>query len=702
MKTRLLTTLTIVAATSVITTTTDPRPAHAATIGASYDVGYRDVLINGFGTDGLGTFRLDDGDNSAVALCIEADQPHTTVQDAYSPVDAIVSSAHLDALIWLIERSPLDDDTATAAAALAWQYAGAERPGGIPVWGDGTRSFAPIGPLDPEPWDALAAFSLEHPIGLRAGTTDLDAAERRVADLHRRVEAIRGPWQLDVDDTSQQFVLLGHNGPIAGQSIRITATTPGAAPVEYEVVTDEHGHPAVEVTGYRDGATLTAIVDAPGPHREWDGAGEVQRMVTATTISLQAELVIAPLPRHVRVLKRSTDPTIGVAGGIFALRDAVGSEIARATSDANGWADFAPTDPTRHPLPYSVAELAAPPALRRSNVEHTVVDASTDSNDPTVVQFDNDPATVEIVVEKQLSNPAAGGSDRSDFVFEVVRSQDGWTEWLITAVDGMTNPVDLALGTYQICETAVPEWAAGLIDGGCRDVDIGLEQLTAGDRISVPYLNEVPPPSIDTTAYDASDGDQTLTVEGGVVIDEAWLTDLIPGSTYTLIAELVNLAGDGTPTVIDRVEAEFVAESTLSMAPIRFEVPPLEPTTLVVVDALLLGDELVAVHDDLTDPDQTVTVAAPPTTSTTTSPTITAPTKTSTTVAVPTEVAPTTTVTVTAPPPPANPAPVKTLPRTGDDDARQLLRIGDIGFAAGVALIAMAGLLPRRAARSTA
>ena len=58
--------------------------------------------------------------------------------------------------------------------------------------------------------------------------------------------------------------------------------------------------------------------------------------------------------------------------------------------------------------------------------------------------------------------------------------------------------------------------------------------------------------------------------------------------------------------------------------------PPLDPTMLVVVDALVLRDELVAVHDDLADPDYTVTVAAPPTPTTTT---IAAPATTSTLIA---------------------------------------------------------------------
>ncbi len=120
---------------------------------------------------------------------------------------------------------------------------------------------------------------------------------------------------------------------------------------------------------------------------------------------------------------------------------------------------------------------------------------------------------------------------------------------------------------------------------------------------------------------------------------------------------------------------------------VEFDIAPLESTTLVVTERLMVGDTVVAVHDDLTDRDQTVTVRAPATTTTTAVTTPTPPrarrrhTPASTTTS--------TTITTTV-------HPSNTLPRTGGDDAAQLLRLGDIGFVIGVALIALAGLLPRR------
>ena len=693
MNTRILTTLAIVAATSVAIASAKPNQAQAATITASYDSGYLDVLINGFGSQGLGTFRLTDGEVSTLALCIEADQPHSTTLNAYARVPSSVSSNHLDALIWLIERSPIDDDTAIAAAALAWYYAEALRAPGLPVWADGTNGFAPIGPLAPESWEALTMFSLAHPIGLRAGGSELDLAERRVAELHRQVVAASGPWQLSVDSESHQFVLLGGAGPIVGRPVSIMVTAPGAAPETFETVTGDQGSTDVALADYADGATVRATVSAPGPHREWDGTSAVQRMITATSIELEAEFVVPPLPRHVLVLKHSSDPTIGVADGTFAVLDAAGIEIERSESDDEGHATFDAIDPVSHPAPYTISEVEAPPALVRSVHDVSIGQASTDPLHPTTVEFTNDPMTVPVAVRKQLSVPAAGPADRSEFVFEIIRQQDGWTDWLITGPDGTTESIELALGTYEICELEKPSWADDLVDGGCQAISIDLDDLLAGVVILIPYLNIVPRPDIDTTARDSSDGDQIMSADGGDAIDDVWLTGLTPGSTYTLIGELLSIMPNGITTVVERVVASFTAEFDLAVVPILFEVPPLEPTTLVIVEQLLLGDKVVALHDDLADPDQTLTIAVPKADSSTT-------TSTPTTLPARVEVVPTTLATGTTPPPlPTIPSPVVTLPRTGNGAATRLLQIGDIGFIAGVALIAITGLLPRHRKR---
>src|SRR3954468_21136044 len=143
-----------------------------------------------------------------VALCVEADSSHTTIHDAYSLVPNRVTSAELDALIWLLgDGASLDVDTATAAAAVAWFDAGAQRNIGVPVWADGTRAFEGITPSSPEPWNALSKFGLSHPVGLRSGVTDLDAAERRVFELYQQAAALAGPWTLTADAAGRKVRL---------------------------------------------------------------------------------------------------------------------------------------------------------------------------------------------------------------------------------------------------------------------------------------------------------------------------------------------------------------------------------------------------------------------------------------------------------------------------------------------------------------
>ena len=219
-----------------------------------------------------------------VALCVEADSSHTTIHDAYALVPNRVTSPELDALLWMLgDGAALDADTATAAAALAWYYADAQRNIGVPVWADGTRAFARITPASPEPWDALARFSLAHPIGLRSGTTDLDGAERRVVELYRQAAALAGPWTLIADAAGHRVRLTGaqrrDRRPRGRRSRRRPRRRAG----------ERDGDDRRRRLGDADRSptcptarTVTATVAAPGVHREWDGAPGVQRMVTAT------------------------------------------------------------------------------------------------------------------------------------------------------------------------------------------------------------------------------------------------------------------------------------------------------------------------------------------------------------------------------------------------------------------------------------
>ncbi len=691
---QILTAMLIVAAASFAVGDAD-----AATIVVSYERGHPDVLINGYRTEAMGTFRLDDGGTQRLALCIEAHESHSTRQGAYAKTANRVESAELDALLWLTERGPaLDDDRALAAASLAWFYAEARRSIGPLVWSDGNRGFAPIGPLSPEPWDALAPFSLRHMIGLRTGYSDLDRVEVATAALHRQVSAMRGPWTISA--TGQRFRLTGPGGPITGRPVRVAVRPIGGAEREEVHFTDDDGWVTPGIGRPVDGASVTAAADSPGVHAEWDGNAAIQRMSTATNRTITARFDVAPFPRHVHVQKVSTDPTIGVAGGEFEVFDATGTPIDTATSDAAGIARFDPIDPAAHPGPYDVREIVAPPGLGRTAPDARLADLSTDPQRPTTVEMVDAPLTAPVTIRKRLSEPDLGPTDRSGFVFTIERHADEWADEAITAGSGVTDAIELPLGVYDVCEQSVPEWAAGLIDGGCVTLTVDLGAVTGATTIEVDYVNVVPAPSIDTVATDVTDGDHELFTTGGQVVDAVELSGLVPGTTYTVRGLVVD-AASGAP-INATVQSTVVADAPSMRVELLFEIPPLPPGDVVVVEQLLVAGRIVAEHRDLGDPDQTLSIVSPPTPKTTTTKTTTTP-ATSTTIAVisTTTTVPVAATTTTTSVPVAPRIAPPTLPRTGGDAAATILRIGDLGFVLGVGLIALVSFLPRRCERLT-
>ncbi|WP_133868407.1 SpaA isopeptide-forming pilin-related protein [Ilumatobacter fluminis] len=675
--------------------------AAAATVIASYEHGRADVIINGYGTQAMGTFRLRDGDETHIALCLEADVAHSTADGAYEPVEATVASARLDALLWWLDRQPsIDDDTAVAASALAWFYAGARRSIGPPVWADGTRGFAAITPATPEPWDSLAPFSMSHPIGLVAGGTHLDEAERRVAELHWLADRLAGEWHLDVEaGASGATARLAIDGsPFAGHPVDLSVTTVGGAPLPTRtVLTDPQGRVSLPIPEASDGYVVTVSTVAPGLHREWDGAGSIQRLATPTERTVSASAERRPDDGHLVVRKRSADPTIGVEGAVFDLIDADGAVVATARTDVDGIARFTGIDRAAHRRPFTIVETAAPPGLVASAVPVVVDRLGTDPDDPPVIEITNDPATVTLVVRKTLSVDAAGPPDRSGFEFIVRRRTDGAEHVVVTAADGVAAPLALPLGTYDVCESDVPAWATGLTDTGCRTVDLTLDAL--GTTIEIGYVNEVPEPGIDTRATDPTDGDQVIEQHQTEIVDRVRLDRLVPGTTYRIRGDVVD-AEQGTPTRFVGW-AEFTADGTDATIDVPITVEGLSVGDWVVTEEVFVGDVLVARHADLLDADQTVAVVAPATTTSVAPSTSVAPVTTTTTTTTTATTTTTTTTTTAVPvestPPTSVVAPPRvTLPPTGGDAVATALRLGDVGFVVGVGLFAVAGLTPAR------
>jgi hypothetical protein len=712
--------------------------AQSATITASYESGYLDVSINGYGTTGMGTFRLDDAGAGHVALCIEANERHSTDADAYAPVDNRFQSAELDTLVWLLAGMPaIDSDTGVAAAALAWYYSGALRNIGVPVWADGHRDFAPMSPVDPERWDSLPPYGLSHLIGLRAEGVDLDIAERRVVELFDTVARLAGPWQLV--DSDGRFQLTGAAGPISGHSVRIEVRDhTGVSRSIVDLITDASGWVTPAITAMPAGGSVHASTTSPGAHREWDGPGEVQRLITATERPLSVDRRLPAQPGHLLVVKQSADPSIGVAGAVFELLDANQAVVERVTTAPDGRASFAPVDPSVHPAPYTIRELTAPSGLLVSAPDQTMLALSSNSTEPTTVVMTDAPRTVPIEVLKQLSIEGVGPADRSGFEFDLVRRSDGLTTRLVTDTTGRSQRVEVALGDYTVCEATVPEWATTLVDGGCVNVVITLDTIDEYDEAvgtltaerpayAIPYVNNVVGPNIRTRAHDLADGDRLLTAAGGNAVDVVTMTGLIPGTTYVLTGELVPPGGTPSPSgegfpidlAADRVTAHltFVAALSLEEHHVEFDVPALGPGAYVIVERLWVGDHLVAEHADLTDELQTIVIEPPTTTTTTTTTTVpvttmpagtlppeapestTHPTVPSTT-APPTSDAPTTTAPqnrVTAATT-TTVAPVLRLPSTGAGGGTgQLMRVADLALLLGMGLLIVTRLSPRRA-----
>lgn len=129
-------------------------------------------------------------------------------------------------------------------------------------------------------------------------------------------------------------------------------------------------------------------------------------------------------------------------------------------------------------------------------------------------------------------------------------------------------------------------------------------------------------PSIGTSLVDSADGDRILPWNGGTVIDTVAYQNLTPGTEYTLTGELQNKA-DGTATGITGT-ITFTPETANGSIDVTFTVPTgYAGGTLVAFERLHEGTdttgEPVAVHEDIDDAAQTVTIekaAVAPTTPT--------------------------------------------------------------------------------------
>ena len=137
---------------------------------------------------------------------------------------------------------------------------------------------------------------------------------------------------------------------------------------------------------------------------------------------------------------------------------------------------------------------------------------------------------------------------------------------------------------------------------------------------------ENPKPAIGTTATDGTDGDKTVTADmEAIIVDTVEYVNLIPGEEYTLtgalyvkhvdengsITEKPLLDADGNPV---SAKTTFTPENASGCVEVTFTFDAsaiADGTELVAFETLFHNGEVIAVHADITDKGQTVTVEHP-------------------------------------------------------------------------------------------
>ena len=139
------------------------------------------------------------------------------------------------------------------------------------------------------------------------------------------------------------------------------------------------------------------------------------------------------------------------------------------------------------------------------------------------------------------------------------------------------------------------------------------------DKSDVSQQVTVLTPKLSTSAVDDADNDKSVTAEGDVTVtDYVRYTGLTAGQTYTLSGTLMDKStkkafvdADGNPVT---ATAEFTAEAESGIATMTFTFDASgikTGTKLVAFETVATNGIEIAVHKDINDIDQTVTVKAP-------------------------------------------------------------------------------------------
>lgn len=136
----------------------------------------------------------------------------------------------------------------------------------------------------------------------------------------------------------------------------------------------------------------------------------------------------------------------------------------------------------------------------------------------------------------------------------------------------------------------------------------------AAQTVTVEEAPVVDEPAIGTSLVDLADQDHVLGWNGGTVVDTVAYQNLTPGTEYTVTGELM-LKSDGSATGI-KGSATFTPTEANGSVDVTFVVPTgFAGEVLVAFEQLFEGTDTtgdpVAVHEDINDAAQTVTVETP-------------------------------------------------------------------------------------------
>ncbi|MFK4761676.1 VaFE repeat-containing surface-anchored protein [Microbacterium sp. ZW T5_45] len=165
-------------------------------------------------------------------------------------------------------------------------------------------------------------------------------------------------------------------------------------------------------------------------------------------------------------------------------------------------------------------------------------------------------------------------------------------------------------GTVEVEFTITDEWAGRILTA--------FEVLTLGDDVVATHeditdaAQTVYVADLGTTLLDAADGDKNVASAGGTVIDTVTYTNLKPNSSYIVSGELYDKA-DGTATGITGTTTFTSSATGNGTVEVEFTIDgDWAGATLVAFETVSEGDLIVAVHEDINDGAQTVTVGNAP------------------------------------------------------------------------------------------